>query len=70
AQYDGSGIYEFAEGVLTRQFDVGGPVSTKVEYYIRNDLNLILSEENGSVLDGFFSDHSPMVYTLKQPQEQ
>ncbi|MBD5469049.1 MAG: hypothetical protein HDR21_12970 [Lachnospiraceae bacterium] len=70
AQYDGSGVYEFAEGVLTRQFDGGGPAAIKVESYIRNDVSLILSEEDGSVSDGFFSDHSPVVYMLKQPQEQ
>ena len=70
AEYDGTGVYEFAEGVLTRQFDGGGPAAIKVESYIRNDVSLILSEENGSVSDGFFSDHSPMVYTLRQPQEQ
>lgn len=70
SEYDGSGVYEFAEGVLTRQFDGGGPVAAKVESYIRNDVSLILSEENGSVSDGFFSDRSPMVYTLRQPQAQ
>ncbi|MBD5532509.1 MAG: hypothetical protein HDQ98_09980 [Lachnospiraceae bacterium] len=69
-QYDGSGVYEFAEGVLTRQFDVDGSVVTKVESYMRNDVNLILSEENGAVSGGFLSDRSPMVYTLRQPQDQ
>lgn len=70
AEYDGSGVYEFAEGVLTRQFDVGGTVATKVESYIRNDVSLILFEENGSFSGGFFSNDSTMVYMLKQPQDQ
>lgn len=68
AVYDGSGTYEAAEGVLTRQFDAGGAGSTKAEYYIRKDSNLILSEEIGSVPSGLFSDYYPMIYTLKQPQ--
>lgn len=59
AQYDGSGTYEAAEGILTRQFDAGGSVTTKEERYVRKDNVLILSEETGSVL-----------YTLEQPQEQ
>lgn len=68
AVYDGSGTYEAAEGVLTRQFDAGGAGSTKEEYYIRKDSNLILSEEIGSVPSGLFSDYYPVIYTLKQPQ--
>lgn len=67
AQYDGSGTYETAEDILTRQFDVGGFGTTKVEYYIRKDSNLILSKEIGSVSADLF-DYDPMIYTLKQPQ--
>ncbi|MDE7250486.1 MAG: hypothetical protein K2N82_11535, partial [Lachnospiraceae bacterium] len=44
-QYDGSGIYEATEDILTRQFDMGGVFTTKIEYYIRKDSNLILTEE-------------------------
>ena len=66
AQYDGSGTYEAAEGILTRQFDAGGSAGEKREYYIRKDSNLILSEEIDSVSSGLFSDVYPMIYTLKQ----
>lgn len=65
AEYDGSGTYETAEGILTRRFDEGGAVITKAEYYIRKDSNLILSEETGSVSPGLFSDRYPIMYTLK-----
>lgn len=64
--YDGSGTYEAAENILTRQFDVGGSANTKVEYYIRKDLSLILSEEIASDPADPFSDHYPVIYTLKQ----
>lgn len=59
ARYDGSGTYEAAEGILTRQFDADGSAAAKEERYVRQDDVLILSEETGSVL-----------YTLEQPQEQ
>ncbi|MDE6389331.1 MAG: hypothetical protein K2L82_16200 [Lachnospiraceae bacterium] len=68
AEYDGSGTYEAAEGILTRRFDDGGFVATKAEYYIRKDSSLILSEETDSVPSGLFSDNYPIIYTLKQPQ--
>ena len=42
AGYDGSGTYEVSEGVLLRQFDVGGTVVTKAERYIREEDCLIL----------------------------
>ncbi len=70
AGYDGSGIYEIAEDILTRQFEVGGDVTTKAEYYIRKESNLILSGEIDSVSDGLLSDYYPMIYTLKQPSDQ
>lgn len=66
-QYDGSGTYEVAEDILTRQFDMGGVVTTKKEYYIRKDSNLILSEETGSASADPFLDHALVIYTLKQP---
>ncbi|MDE6749934.1 MAG: hypothetical protein K2K21_12870 [Lachnospiraceae bacterium] len=50
AQYDGRGTYEIAEGILTRQYDDGQPDDIKVEYYISNDYNLILSEETSLIL--------------------
>lgn len=68
AKYDGSGVYETADGILTRQFDSGLNAVTKTERYIRKDFNLILYEETGSVSGGLFSEHSPVVYTLIQVQ--
>ncbi|MDE7246405.1 MAG: hypothetical protein K2N43_00810 [Lachnospiraceae bacterium] len=65
AQYDGSGTYEAAEDILTRQFD-SGSVTTKAESYIRKGSSLVLSEEIGSVPAGFSSDDYPVIYTLKQ----
>ena len=70
AGYDGSGTYEAAEDILTRQFDIGGAAATKVEYYVWKDSNLILYEEIGSVPPGLFSDYYPMIYTLKQSPNQ
>lgn len=49
-RYDGSGTYEVAEGILTRQFDAGQPDDTKAEYYISNDYYLILSEDTSLIL--------------------
>lgn len=68
AQYDGSGTYEATEDILTRQFDIGGVFTTKIEYYIRKDFNLILFDEIGSDSAEPFSDYDPVMYTLKQPQ--
>ena len=68
AGYDGRGTYETAEGILTRQFEKDGFVTTKAEYYIRKDSNLVLSEEIDSASDGLFSDYYPVIYTLKQPR--
>lgn len=70
AWYDGSGTYEIAEDILTRQFEAGGDVTTKAEYYIRKESNLVLSGEIDSVSDGLLSDYYPMIYTLKQPSDQ
>lgn len=68
AAYDGSGTYEAAENILTRQFDTGESAITKAEYYIRKDSHLILSVEMDSAPTGLFSDYYPMIYTLKQSQ--
>ncbi|MDE5939974.1 MAG: hypothetical protein K2H37_12940 [Lachnospiraceae bacterium] len=68
AQYDGSGTYETAEDVLTRQFE-DGAVTTRVESYICKDSSLILMEELGSVPADFSSDDYPVIYTLKQPTD-
>lgn len=69
-QYDGSGTYEAAEGILTRQYDAGLPVATRTECYIREDANLILFEEDGSGPQGLLSDYYPIIYTLRQTQTQ
>ena len=68
AQYDGSGVYEVAEGILTRRFDAGGITVTKMEYYIRKDSRLVLSEEIGSASPALFSEDYPVIYTLKESQ--
>lgn len=70
AQYDGSGAYQTADGILTRQFDAGGAVVTKSEIYIRKDFSLILSEDDGFGHSGRFSGFEPMIYTLKQAPDQ
>ena len=45
AQYDGSGTYEAAEGILTRRYDNG---TTKTENYVWDNFSLVLSEEEDS----------------------
>lgn len=70
AQYDGRGTYETAGGILTRQFDAGRPVATRAEHYIQEDLSLILYEEDVSVSPGLLSDYYPIIYTLRQTQNQ
>ncbi len=70
AQYEGSGTYEAAEDILTRQFDAGGTAVTKAEYYIRKGSSLILTEETGAAPAGLCSDDYPVLYTLKQSPEQ
>lgn len=70
AQYDGSGAYETAEGVFTRQFDNIGSVPVKSEYYIRQASSLILTGEvDSDVPSGSFFDDYPIIYTLEQHQE-
>lgn len=70
AQYDGSGTYEAAEGVLVRHYEEGGAAATKEERYIWKDSNLVLSEETGSETAGVLSGRYPMIYTLEQPENQ
>ena len=45
AQYDGSGTYEAAEGILTRRYDRGTIMS---ETYVWQNSSLVLSEEEDS----------------------
>lgn len=70
AQYDGSGAYETAEGILTRHYEDGGSAATKSEYYIRKGSSLILSEEADPASSGSFLERYPVIYTLKQIQNQ
>lgn len=72
AQYDGGGSYQAAEGTLTRQFvDGSGRLTdTRVERYIRKDATLVLTEESGTDFRGYFSDHYPVIYTLRQSADQ
>ena len=74
AQYDGSGTYTALEGVLTRQFDAGGPGAVRTERYIRKGPNLILSGEaedaSGTISLGSAETHYPVIYTLSQAENR
>ena len=63
--YDGSGAYQAADGILTRQFEDGQAVRTKAEHYIRKDASLILTGESADDADGTFVGHYPVIYTLQ-----
>ena len=66
AEYDGSGTYEVSEGVLVRQFDMGGAVVTKSERYIRQEDCLVLTGEAGEDgLEGSARQY-PVMYTRAQ----
>ncbi len=65
--YDGSGTYQTEGNILTRQFDGGAAVTTRVDYYIRKDASLILSEGNNAAPAGLSVDEAPVVYALQQP---
>ena len=67
AEYDGSGTYKTEEDILTREFDAGGGVTTKAEYYIRKDSTLILTGESGAVPDDSISDYYPIIYEQQMP---
>ena len=66
ARFDGGGIYEITEGVLTRRFEEEGTVVTRTETCIRQDGQLILLEETGADSSVVSSDEYPVVYTLRQ----
>lgn len=70
AQYEGGGTYETTDDILTRQFETGGAVTIKAEHYIRKGTSLILFEETGSDSPGQSSDYYPVLYSLKQIQDQ
>lgn len=74
AQYDGSGTYTAVEGVLTRQFDAGGPGAVRAERYIRKGPSLVLSGEaqdaSGAVPLDRVQGHYPVVYTLRQAENR
>ena len=45
AQYDGSGTYEAAEGILTWRYDNG---TTRTDHYVWENFSLVLAEEEDS----------------------
>lgn len=69
AQYGGSGVYETAEGILTRRFDTGGSAYASAERYIRQDSSLVLSAESDDGVPDVFSANYPVIYTLLQTAE-
>lgn len=68
AQYEGSGVYETGEGILTRYYDGQGTNATRMERYIRKDSSLILAEEAEPALPGVFSEDYPVIFTLTEMQ--
>lgn len=70
-QYEGSGVYEAAEGILTRHFGSGEAGGAAVrERYIRKELHLILTDEADESFPGPLADFYPIIYTLKEDQAQ
>ncbi len=65
AQYEGSGTYEAADGIMTRMVHEGEAVTTIKESYIRKEETLILTEERAESAQESFLRHSPMIYTLQ-----
>lgn len=68
AAYDGSGTYEAAEGVLTRQFETGGAAGPKSEICIRKGSTLILAQRTDLVSIAADSEYYPIIFTLLQMQ--
>ena len=68
AGYDGSGTYETAEGILIRRSGDENGAVTRSESYIREEEHLILIAGSETEASGF--DDHPVVYTLKQAQQQ
>lgn len=63
-EYDGSGTYETAEGILTRQFEAGSVLQAKAERYIREGTALVLTGEAGAEN----TDDYPVVYILQETE--
>lgn len=63
-KYDGSGTYETAEGILTRQFESGSASQVKAERYIREETELVLTGEVGAE----DADDYPVVYMLQEAE--
>lgn len=59
-EYDGSGTYETADGILTRQFEADGVLQAKAERYIREETELVFTGEAGAEN----ADDYPVVYIL------
>lgn len=72
AEYEGSGSYEIAEGVLYRKFEEGGDIAAKrAERFIRKGTELVLLEETDDVdSNGHFFGQYPVIYTLKQERDR
>lgn len=68
-QYEGSGTYGIANGILTRRFEDGGTVFTKKERCMLEGDTFILLGEEMSEDSGIFVDRHPVIYTrvLDQP---
>lgn len=54
---------------MTRRFEEGGAVITKMEIYLRRDDSLILLETDEADSQAFSSGEYPMVYTLRQSED-
>ena len=63
-EYDGSGTYETAEGILTRRFEAGNALEEKAERYIREETELVLIGEDGAEN----ADDYPVAYILQEPE--
>lgn len=72
AEYDGSGSYEIAEGVLYREFEEGGAaVAKRAERFIRKGTELALLEEMDTVdSNSHFFGRYPVIYALKQERDE
>lgn len=71
AQYEGSGTYETAEGVLTRYYASGGSGAVRTERYFRQGSGLVLTEEveTAASQEAVLYDY-PVVYTLNQTDSE
>lgn len=64
AVYESSGTYGTEDGILTRQFDVGGSAVTKAERYIKKETDLILTGEIDPITSEDVFQYYPIIYVL------